>query len=117
MGIVMETRKKMPQGFMNHSLMADFMHEVVQFMLGWQFAIDKQIRCFQKSAALGQLLDGIPPMQQYTRIAVDVSDFAFTTGRGDKTRVVAKIAEPGIQGSDIDRRLAQSAFKNGKLSR
>ena len=71
--------------------------ELLQLLLGGQFAVDKQVADLDEIRLLGELLDRVAPVAQDAGVAVDVGDGA-PGGRGvDEALVVGGVAGLGQQ--------------------
>ena len=77
-------------------------------------AVQQQVAQFQEVGLLGELFDGIAPVEQGARIAVDVGDVGVAGRRGNESRVVGEIALAG-QAADVDDILAKTGFEDGKF--
>jgi hypothetical protein len=64
-----------------------------QLLLAGQLAVDQQVRHLDVGRLLGQLLDGVAPVAQDARVAVDLGDAAGAERRGAEGRVV----EPDVR--------------------
>jgi hypothetical protein len=67
-----------------------------------QFAVQQQIADLEEARLLGQLIDGIAPVQQHALVAVDEGDLALAARRRGEAGVVGEDVGFGVQLSDID---------------
>ena len=77
-----------------------------------QVTIKQEITALQEVAVLGQLLNRIATVKQFTFVAIDVGDFRFTSGRRQKAWVKGKFPSRTIQLADIDHIRAYGALVN-----
>ncbi len=113
--VVAETFHELLGGFMEHGVVRDVMHPVLQFTGGRQFAEQKHVRHFKIGTVFGKNLDGITPVAQDSRVAVDVGDRAPAGRRVHESRVIshqAEIFRAGLDLAQIHR--ADGSVFNGK---
>ena len=97
---VAETLHELLGGFVQHGVVGDVVHPVVQLFLGGQFAEQQQVGDFQEGAALGENFDGISAIAQDALVAVDVGDGALARRRVHERRIVGH--QPEIVGAGFD---------------
>jgi hypothetical protein len=87
MGIATEPAEKLVELLVDHGVVADGVHEIGFLRLAGQLAVEQQVAELQIVGLLGQLLDGVSPVQQDALVAVDVRDGRFAGGRRDEARI------------------------------
>ena len=63
---------------MNHGMVYQVVLKVVELLKGWEFTIDEKTSGFDKGTFLGDLLDGIAPVQQDPFFSIQIGDLALT---------------------------------------
>ena len=93
MRVVVESVHELLHVLVDHGVLHYFAIPLFQLFLRGKFAVQQQVSDFQKSAVLGQLLDGIAAIPQDAGVAVQVGDGAVA-GRGvHEGRIVGHQAE------------------------
>ena len=100
--IAPEPAEKVLHLFMQHRVVGDVVLEFFKHFGRGQFAIKQKVTDFEIVRLFSQLSDGIAPVQQDTRIAVDKGDGAVTACRRGKTGIVGEHARLPIELADID---------------
>src|SRR6266404_8662077 len=101
---------------MEHGVVCDVVHPILQFTRGGQFAEQKQVGNFKIGTVLGQYVDGITAIAQDSFIAVNVSNGASTGSGIHEGGVVGHQTE--IVGAGLDlaqiHRADSSVFEDRK---
>ncbi len=94
MGVAPEAVEEIDDLFMHHGVHGDVVGKGFELLRRRQLAVHDEVADLQKPAILGELFDGITPIQQDALVAVDVGDRGTATGRGVEARVIGK--HPGL---------------------
>ena len=86
MRVVVETVQKVLERLMHHRVMRDFVLERGELVRRRQLAVDQEIRNFEKTRLLGELLDRVTAIEQHAVVAVDEGDGAAHRGGRHETR-------------------------------
>ena len=99
---------------MDHGVAADVVDELIPLRRIRQFAVQQQVADLQEVGLVGQLLDGIAPVQQHPGVPVNVGEFGDAGGGGDEAGIVGEVAVPG-QAADVDHVRAAAAGAHRKF--
>jgi hypothetical protein len=99
-GVVTETFQKLLGGLVQHGVVGDFGHPILELGRGGQFSEQDEIGHFEERALLGQLLDGVAPVAQDTLVAIDEGDGATARRRVHESRVIGH--EPEVVGAGFE---------------
>ena len=84
MSRVAESLHEFLRGFVQHGVVCDVIHPLVQLLFRGEFTKHQQICDFQKCATLGEHFDGISAITQDALVAIDEGDGAFARRRVDE---------------------------------
>ncbi len=93
--IAAEAVEEILQLLVNHGVVLDGVVELGLLFCAGQFALEQQEAGLQEVGFLGQLIDRVAAVQEYTLVAVDVGDLGFTGRSGHKARVEGEYALGG----------------------
>ena len=108
--VVVKARDEVVEALVNHGVIRQLVTELIQLVLGGQFAEQQQVSHLHEGALFRQLLDRVAAVAENPLVAVDEGDLAGAAGRCRVPRVVGEIVEGRRLRLDV-----QSGFTLGTL--
>ena len=89
--------------------------EIPPLLTRGQGAAEEQVRAVGHVAVLGDVLDGVPAVQEPASVAVDEGDGGCARRGGVEARVVGAYLGGGVELSDVQERGARAVLEEGQV--